>query len=227
MGRGRLAGCDGRTAPRRAGDRRARRQLCQISARARFSTSSFVVFSHRTSSSRILNRRSRSSSAAMSPSACRALGSVAPASTAAPGLSPAATSPLPVAGGRQRPPRPPQVQRRRMPVPNRLLARRRGVDRVERQRHLDQLFSHSQRRCLRRERRSPTVRRRRARAPRRLPSSPTIRSPTCPGTIHGTPPPSWPRHPRPQSASGLSLSTRGGLQNFHRFLGRYLQVPRW
>ena len=28
-------------------------------------------------------------------------------------------------------------------------------------------------------------------------------------------------------APGLSLSSRGGLQNFHRFLGRYLQVPRW
>ncbi len=40
-------------------------------------------------------------------------------------------------------PRPPQVQRRRMAVPNRLLTRRRHVDCIQRQRHLDQLLVHS------------------------------------------------------------------------------------
>ena len=40
---------------------------------------------------------------------------------------------------RQRLARPPDVQRRRMPAPNRLLFRRRGADRIQRQRHLDQL----------------------------------------------------------------------------------------
>ena len=43
---------------------------------------------------------------------------------------------------RQRAACPPQVQRRRMPVATGCLARRRSVDRVERQRHLDQLLSH-------------------------------------------------------------------------------------
>ena len=42
----------------------------------------------------------------------------------------------------QRPPRPPQVQRGRVPVPDRLLARRLGVDRVQRQRDLNQLPAH-------------------------------------------------------------------------------------
>ena len=42
----------------------ARRQLCQISSRARCNTASLVVFSHRTSSLRIPNSRSRSSCAA-------------------------------------------------------------------------------------------------------------------------------------------------------------------
>ena len=60
---------------------------------------------------------------------------------------------------RQRPARPPQVQRRRMPVPDRLLPRRRRVDRVKRQRHLDQLFSHRWALPGIPERPSPTVRR--------------------------------------------------------------------
>ena len=40
---------------------------------------------------------------------------------------------------RQRPPRPPQMQRRRMPLPNRLLPSRRQINRLQRQRHLNQL----------------------------------------------------------------------------------------
>ena len=43
------------------------------------------------------------------------------------------------AGGRERPARPPEVQRRRVAVADRLLARRLPVDRLERQRDLDQL----------------------------------------------------------------------------------------
>jgi hypothetical protein len=42
---------------------------------------------------------------------------------------------------RERPPRPPEVQRARMPMPDRLLARARRIDRLQRQRHLDQLFA--------------------------------------------------------------------------------------
>ncbi len=44
--------------------------------------------------------------------------------------------------GRQRTPRPPQMQRRRMPVADRLLPHRRRIDRIQRQRHLDQLPPH-------------------------------------------------------------------------------------
>ena len=43
------------------------------------------------------------------------------------------------AGGGERPARPPQVQRRRVAVADRLLARGLPVDRLQRQRHLDQL----------------------------------------------------------------------------------------
>ena len=43
---------------------------------------------------------------------------------------------------RQRPPRPPKVERRGMAVADGLLPRRRLVDGVERQRHLDQLLPH-------------------------------------------------------------------------------------
>ena len=42
-------------------------------------------------------------------------------------------------GSGERPPRPPQVQRRRVAVPDRLLPGRLPVDRLQRQRHLDQL----------------------------------------------------------------------------------------
>ena len=40
---------------------------------------------------------------------------------------------------RQRLPRPPQMQRRRMPMTDRLLPRRRLIDRIQRQRHLNEL----------------------------------------------------------------------------------------
>jgi hypothetical protein len=48
--------------------------------------------------------------------------------------------------GGQRPTRPPQVQRAGMPMPDRLLPRRRRVDRVERQRDLDEFFGRADQR---------------------------------------------------------------------------------
>ena len=59
---------------------------------------------------------------------------------------------------RQRSPRPPKVQRARVPVPDRLLSRRSNVDRLQRQRHFNELLpcyhllTHS---CLRFESASP------------------------------------------------------------------------
>ena len=103
----------------------------RISARAASSTVSFVVFSHLTSSSMI--RKSRCRSASCASSVGNALG---PARRV---VDERGEEHRPA--GRQRPPRPPQVQRRRVPVPDRLLARRRAVDRLERQRDLDQLLA--------------------------------------------------------------------------------------